>query len=107
MFNGGHMTTTATKPQHTPGPYRADGRFIMAGTRHIAECFILNRKGAVALPQLENAAYIAHAANAYPQLVAALHTLLDTSVVPTYMQVEGAAASEQARALLRSLGESA
>ena len=41
----------------------------------------------------------------YPQLVAALRALLDTSVVPTYMQVEGAAVADRAHDLLRAIGE--
>ena len=62
----------------------------------------------------DDAAYIAAASNALPSLLSevkrlrsenerlreALRVLLDTSAVPTYMQVEGMAAVVQARAAL-------
>lgn len=52
----------------------------------------------------EIAAYIAHACNAYPELVEALKTLYAAS--PDYMRGSFAEkASEQARALLAKLGE--
>lgn len=58
--------------------------------------------------RLVNAAYIAHAANAYPKLIAALCAFCKASTYPGSEQIEGPELIKVrnfAKALLRKLGE--
>jgi hypothetical protein len=54
---------------------------------------------------LQDAAYIAHAANAYPKLVKALRQAIEDLAFPNQGPSGAAPAMERISALLRSLGE--
>lgn len=74
----------------TPLPWVADGHHVTNADPKTRMYIVVKREG----PQ-QNAAYIAHAANAYPKLVEFVRT------------VAADRDAEDARALLRELGEDA
>ena len=101
---------TAHKPA-TPLPFRSEDttvKYVTHGAWHtIAR---LNDKKYTNEANKENAAYLAHAANAYPKLVAALReyvNVVESVNNPNSFGVEVRDAGAPARALLRSLGEDA
>lgn len=86
---------TKRKPA-TPLPWRSEERGATIHRQVVVSkglvCQVARRAG-----QVENAAYIAHAANAYPKLVVALREIADGRDLPMH----------EARELLRNLGEDA
>lgn len=82
----------------------AEGHFVTARNSEdlIADVWLLNGLNAEQCKQ--NAAYIAHAANAYPKLVRALEDAYDALVTYGYEKEDRGV---RALALLRELGEAA
>ena len=85
----------------TPLPYKlaAAGRTLQTVAGWDIAVFPVSHGPITVHDMTANAAYIVHAANAYPQLVAALRNLLAGVCMPTR-------AVQKAAALLKELGES-
>lgn len=91
--------TTKHQPA-TPLPWTLDHECLSANGQHIA--MAIGTDGATYQEQKQNAQYVAHSANAYPELVAALRKHVEYALA---YPGNAAVIHAQAAELLRNLGE--
>ena len=111
------MTTKHKNTPATPLPWHIDGKYIRHDRERdprgpaIADCDLSHGIGEVGEKDARNAAYIVHAANAYPQLIEKARAVLTAwQSVPEDMQVPdeiNGGQIEELAALLHELGEDA